>query len=224
VTSAWRLIPRRLVSWTVGCAIVAAAAVALLGVHYAGSARPGPLDQRLDAAVGFRLATHPHLMDQLVSFGSPRTVITVALLLGVTCLLLRRPRAAVFAVVAPLAASALTEWILKPLIDRSKGEGLAFPSGHTTGAFALALTAAVLLLPHRGGLRAPSALLRLLAAMTVVGLASGTALALVALRYHYATDTLGGALVAASVVAATALGVDQLSRVRLRPPRPPAMS
>ena len=116
--------------------------------------------------------------------------------------------AAAFAIVAPIGASALTELVLKPLIDRHKQTGLAFPSGHTTGAFSLALTAAVLLLPHRADLRARLGFVRLVVGASVLALATGTAIALVALRAHYATDTLGGAAVALAVVPTVALGLD----------------
>jgi undecaprenyl-diphosphatase len=160
-------------------------------------------------------------MDRLVELGAPRTVVLVALGLAVMCVLARRFRAAAFALIAPIGASALTELVLKPLVDRHKQTGLAFPSGHTTGAFSLALTAAVLLLPHRPDLRVRFGFPRLVLGVAVLALATGTAIALVALRDHYATDTLGGAAVALAVVPAVALVLDAVTprRVRARGPR-----
>jgi undecaprenyl-diphosphatase len=153
-------------------------------------------------------------MDRLVQLGAPRTVVLVSIGLAVVCALARRRRAMVFALVAPIGASALTEVVLKPLIDRHKQTGLAFPSGHTTGAFSLALTAAVLLLPHRPDLRMRLGFLRLVLGLSLLALATGTAIALVALRDHYATDTLGGAAVALAAVPMAAFVLDAASGTR----------
>ncbi|HVU74239.1 MAG TPA: phosphatase PAP2 family protein [Mycobacteriales bacterium] len=210
VATDWRLIARPLIAPITVLAIGGAVVAAVLGHHYAGTDFPGRLDTAVDGRVAFHLADHPRLMDRLVQLGAPRTVVLVALALAVVCVVARRFRAAAFAVIAPIGASALTELVLKPLVDRHKQTGLAFPSGHTTGAFSLALTAAVLLLPHRPDLRMRLGFVRLVLGAGVVALAAGTAIALVALHYHYATDTLGGAAVALAVVPAVALTLDLL--------------
>ena len=212
----WRLIPRPLVAPVLLLILSAAAVTAILGAHYAGTDFPGRIDVAIDGRVAFHLADHPRLMDRLVQLGAVRTVVLVAAGLAVLCLLARRPRAALFAAIAPIGASALCEQVLKPLVDRHKSTGLAFPSGHTTGAFSLALTVAVLLLPHSPDLRVRLGFPRLVLGAGVIALATGTALALVALHYHYATDTLGGAAVALAVVPAVALLLDL---VRSRGPR-----
>ena len=214
----WRLIVRPLIAPIVLLALGGAVFAAALGRHYAGIDFPGRIDVAIDGRVAFRLADHPRLMDRLVQLGAPGTVALVAVVLAVVCAVGRRPRAAVFALVAPIGASALTELVLKPLIDRHKQTGLAFPSGHTTGAFSLALTFAVLLLPHRTDLRVRLGFVRLVLGGAAIALAAGTAIALVALKYHYATDTLGGAAVALAVVPTVALLLDVVS-VRSRGPR-----
>ena len=217
-TVGWRLIVRPLIAPIVLLALGGAALAAALGKHYAGTDFPGRIDVAVDGRVAFRLADHPRLMDRLVQLGAPSTVALVALGLAVVGAATRRTRAAVFALIAPIGSSALTELVLKPLVDRHKQTGLAFPSGHTTGAFSLALTVAVLLLPHRTDLRVRLGFVRLVLGLGALALAAGTAVALVALRYHYATDTLGGAAVALAVVPTVALLLDVLS-VRSRGPR-----
>src|SRR5438270_456568 len=81
----------------------------------------------------------------------PAAAIGGSVLLAVLCVIVWRPRAALFALVAAPAAAAVTELVLKPLVHREQHvDALLFPSGHTTGAFALALSVVVLLLPREG--------------------------------------------------------------------------
>jgi undecaprenyl-diphosphatase len=119
----------------------------------------------------------------------------------------------VLAAVAPAVAGGLTDLVLKPLIDRHIGHGLSFPSGHTTGAFAVAITAAVLLLEGRG-IRNP---LRVALTVLSLGLAACVAAAVVALGVHYTTDTIGGFCVALGVVLALALVIDEIAERRAQP-------
>jgi len=120
-----------------------------------------------------------------------------------------RPRGAVFAAVSVTAAVLLTERVLKPLIDRTAQGHLEFPSGHATATFALAAVCAVLLAaPPR--LRLPGAF-RLCLALAAILIAGAVATAVIALGYHYFTDTVGGAAVGTAVVLATAFIVDRFS-------------
>jgi membrane-associated phospholipid phosphatase len=213
----WHLIPRSVRPLAIVIALAAGGGITALSRHYYHRVGPGVLDTEVDGRVAYRLASHPWLLDQFIRIGAPDTVATVALALTVLCLAFRKWRAALFALVAPTSASALTEKVLKPLVHRTThGDHLAFPSGHTTGAFALALTAAVLLLPHRGSVGTPSAVVRLVLGSGVLAAASGTAISLVALHWHYSTDTLGGALVALTVVVTAALLVDLVAGLTLR--------
>lgn len=186
--------------------LVAAAVVALLGTRFAGHTAPSRVDTAVDTRLAFRLGGHPGLLDRFVSLGAPVTVIATTLILVLAMGLLRPGRAVVFAASAPGLASGVTELILKPLIGRTKGAGLAFPSGHTTGAFSLALVIAVVVI-QPGTPRIPF-VVRLLLGLGAVVVAGGTAIALVALRYHYATDTIGGVGVALAVVLTVALTLD----------------
>jgi membrane-associated phospholipid phosphatase len=117
-----------------------------------------------------------------------------------------RPRAALLAAIGPALAAAITEWVLKPLIGRTLSGAYSFPSGHTTGIFAVAFVVVVAMLdraPPR-----PRALVALVVSVLSLVVAAGVAAALVADHYHYATDTVGGAGVALATVAIVGLGID----------------
>jgi membrane-associated phospholipid phosphatase len=182
------------------CAIV----TVVLGVHYADTDAPGRIDRALDLRIKARLAEHHHLLKHLVELGNPSTVIGFTAVLALICLVRRNWRGAVLSVLGVAVAVVLTEYILKPLIGRHIGHALAFPSGHTTGAFAVAVTAALLLLQGRG-FRDPA---RIALAVISIGLAAGVAAAVVGLGHHYATDTVGGFCVALGAVLGVAVLID----------------
>jgi undecaprenyl-diphosphatase len=120
-------------------------------------------------------------------------------------------------VVAVPAASALTEFALKPLVDRTLHGNLTLPSGHATGMFALAATCAVLLLDPPGR-RVPAAVRLLLACLALLA-ATTVSLAMVARGVHYFTDAVAGAAVGTGVVLACALILDRRGRLAVRSPR-----
>jgi membrane-associated phospholipid phosphatase len=146
--------------------------------------------------------------------------VALCVLLAVTFALRHRRRLAVLALLGPGAGAALSERVLKPLVGRrNNGGALSFPSGHTTGAVAVAAVVVIFLL---GPGRPPLALAwrALLAALVVVE-AAAVATALVGAGYHYATDTVGGFGVATGTVLALALGIDAVADRRR--PRLPAL-
>jgi undecaprenyl-diphosphatase len=201
----------RLVSPRYRPAVVAVVAVCtmvtvVLGARFADTYEPGRLDQVLDLRIRARLAEHHHLLAHLKQLGDPVPVALLTLLLAVICVLRRRWRGLTLSVIGVAVSVALTELVLKPLVGRHTGHALAFPSGHTTGAFALATTAAVLLL-QRGTIRLHISLRLLLAAMSLL-LAGGVAVAVVGLGYHYTTDAVGGFCVALGTVLALAIAID----------------
>lgn len=157
-----------------------------------------------------RLAAHPHLLSMAARLGSPTVVVGGAVVLALLCLVARRPKAAVFAFVAAPAAGFVTEYVLKPAVHREQHvNALLFPSGHTTGAFALALTVVVLLLPHEGTRLLP-ALARMVVGIAALAVAGLVAVAVVALGWHYVTDAVGGVVTAVVVVLGLAAFVDAL--------------
>ncbi|MEV6977532.1 phosphatase PAP2 family protein [Kitasatospora sp. NPDC093806] len=194
-------------------AALAAAVVLALGIRYAGVGAPGSVDARVGEALDGPGPLWWDLASVLDALGEPvgATVLVAAVLTG--CLLLRRPRAAVFTVVAVGLAVGLTT-VLKHVVGRTiHGGYLSYPSGHTAFATALALVV-TLLATHRRGRDGPgpgpgrtAGLLLLLAAALVAGAAMGWAQ--VVMGAHYPTDTLGGFCTALAVVPATGWLVDR---------------
>ncbi|MGJ0389083.1 phosphatase PAP2 family protein [Microbacterium sp. CGR1] len=120
-------------------------------------------------------------------------IILVPLLMIIALLLARRWRAAVFAAAAFLASAGAVQ-ILKQLFGRARPEDMivvsdygSFPSGHTANAATIAV---VLWLVF------PRVWTAILGILWVVAMAISRTL----LSVHWATDTLGGALVGAGVV------------------------
>jgi membrane-associated phospholipid phosphatase len=131
------------------------------------------------------------------------------------CLLAGTPRGAALFGLAPTIAIGASE-VLKHLIVRPVGAPIqGYPSGHETGAVALAAAALVVLRPggplsDRLGQRwriVGSAI----AVLTPIALGA----ALIALRWHLPTDVFGGAALGVAAVAAVAPVIDFLAT---RPP------
>src|SRR5207244_3313411 len=120
-----------------------------------------------------RADQHFRLFSRLTWLGSPIFVASAAGVLAVVTFARRDWFSAALCVVGPGAAGFLTEFVLKPMVERQKGSGFSFPSGHTTGSAALAALV-VLLAYRRGGLRlaavaaAPAACLPLIVSLSVV--------------------------------------------------------
>jgi membrane-associated phospholipid phosphatase len=88
--------------------------------------------------------------------------------------------------------------VLPDLVPREVAEGFAFPSGHTTIAFALA-TAVAALLPARW--RA-----------VPFGLATGVAVARMYVGVHWPTDLVGGAALGIALGTAAWMATDEVTR------------
>ncbi len=200
-----------------GLAVACAAVVLALGLRYHGQPHGGWLDAVLDPRIQGALGRFHRTLRFLADAGNliPAALMVAALVAA--CLAARRWTGAVLAAVAEAAAIVLTEYLLKPLVGRTNGGSLTFPSGHATAMFALAVTVAVLLAnPPRGRWPAGARVLTVLAAL--LG-ATAVALAMVALNAHYVTDAIGGAAVGTGMALACALILDRLTRRRLTPRR-----
>lgn len=186
---------------------VAAVVFALLAARYAGTSTPGRIDLHVDRVIDPLGAAHRWLVADTAVFGSPPVVVLLAVLLSVLCLLLRRGRLAVLAIAGPGVTGVATT-VLKPVLGRTIGAGYAFPSGHTGGATALGLVAALLLVglvrPGRVG-----GLTMLAVGASVAGGCVGAAM--VAADAHYPTDVVGGYCTAVLVVLGLALLLDRIS-------------
>ncbi len=192
--------------------VICAAVTVFLGARFADQVQPGRLDRVIDFRVRSGLGWHQPLLNLITGIGDPFPVLVMIAALVLACLATQRRRAAVLVAVAVPAAAALTEVLLKPLIGRTMQGELSFPSGHTTGMFAVAGSCAVLLLgPARPRIPAAPRLLLTLAGYLI---AVAVAVAMVGLGAHYFTDTVAGAAVGTAVVLVTALILD-----RLRPSR-----
>lgn len=187
----------------------AAAGIAALGLHYAGDYRAGWVDHAIDARIRHRLRDQLQVLHHVVTLADPASIVAICAVLAAIFFFTGRRRAAVLAVLGPLVAVGVTDLLLKPAIGRRMGDGLAFPSGHTTAAVSVALVVVVVLLgPSRPRWPAPA---RWAASALAVCGAGMVAVALVGSGYHYATDTLGGFCVAVMVVPTMAWLVDRLA-------------
>lgn len=120
-------------------------------------------------------------------------ILVVPLLVIIALLLARRWRAAVFAAVAFLASAGAVQ-LLKQLFGRARPEDMivasdfgSFPSGHTANAATIAVVL-WLVFP------------RVWTALVGIAWILAMAVSRTLLSVHWATDTLGGALVGAGVV------------------------
>ncbi len=136
--------------------------------------------------------------------GIEMVALTAALALA--CLMARRVSGAALAVLGVLVAAALTEDVLKPLVHRTIAGDLTYPSGHTTGMFALATAIAVVVLGSRRGWPRPA--LRVAVVLAAVIVACAVGFAVIGLHYHYFSDTVGGAAVGTGAVLGVAFVLD----------------
>lgn len=155
---------------------------------------------------------HQAAARHVADLGGPFVVTVITCVLAVMMAVRRRIRALVLVVASPVIAEIVTEWVLKPWVHRAPFGVDTYPSGHSTGAFALATVAAFLLVGPAGTVR-PRGLapLRWLAAVCVFLVAGMIAVALVISGYHYATDTIGGAAVGIATTCIVALVIDAVA-------------
>ena len=204
------LVPTALRRPLVVAAGLAAVVFAVLAVRYAGTSGSGSFDARIEALVVPIAVAHHRSAHFVAALGSPLSVITVALVLVALCYRLERRRLAVLAIVGPGVTGVLTT-VLKPVLGRTIGDGFAYPSGHTGGATALGLVAALLVISLvRPGRAAGLAIAA--ASGVLCGVVVGSAM--VAIGAHYPTDVVGGFCTAVAVVCGAALVLDRLAEHR----------
>ncbi len=187
-----------------GLAVIGAGTTGVLGWRYAGDARAGEVDRVVAGAVAMRHGVAGTVGQALADLGGPVPVVVALLLAAVLACWLRGGRGLALVLVGPPLAMVMTSMVLKPLVERTKGDELAYPSGHMTSVASLAVTSAVLVL----GIVAWPAVLRGVLVLVLTGLVVAVGASLVGRDYHYATDTIGAGGVAVAVVLVVALVVD----------------
>lgn len=170
-----------------GVALLGAAAVA--GVAFVHR----PWENRLDVWGFAAFPAEPHSRRwHLVADAGSLKVLLVGVAVAAALSVWRDRARALACLVGPPLAVIVTERIAKPLVGRhvTPFGGFSYPSGTTTAVTAL-VVAAVLALPW---------LIRPVAAVIGLALVGAVGCAVVALRWHFPTDALGGALVGAGSV------------------------
>ncbi len=175
--------------------------VAVLGALFYHGGSPDALDKAVFSAVW----PHRRGLAPLAPAVGPVPVGVATAVLCYCCLALRRYTGAIMLALAVPAASGSTE-LLKHLIHRIYLGFLSFPSGHTTATFAL-ITCVVVLLVEPPARTTPRSM-RVVLAVLSVGFGGLVALGLVAARWHYFTDTIGGAAMGIGVTLVVALALD----------------
>jgi len=146
----------------------------------------------VDSAGYFLLppASDPHLAKELVQLGSV-PVLAVGVVVIFLVAIFRDWVRAIACSVAPLAAVFVVEHVAKPMVGRQIAlHEFTYPSGTVTVTAALA--AALFLVVPR--------LLRPLAVVAGFAALIGVSAGVLALRWHYPTDVLGGIWVGAGAV------------------------
>jgi membrane-associated phospholipid phosphatase len=197
------------------CAIL----VTVLGILFAHQTGADRLDRAVDAPVITWFGGHRGLAVWLAAPGSQLPAIALSAAIAVACLCTGRLNGAMLAAAAVPAATGLNDGLAKPLVHRTYLGVLSYPSGHTAAVAALAAAAVVLLVPPQP---ARARVLRVL--VPVVGCVLGVmvTIGVIALRWHYFTDTVAGAAVGTGAVCGLAFLLD-LSIIRRWLTRPAAV-
>jgi membrane-associated phospholipid phosphatase len=164
--------------WT-GAVLVGVTLAAGLVFHR----HPGPTS--LDH-FGFRLLTpvqHSSSPFEWIADLGDLPVLLVGSVAAALVALRRDRRRAIACLLGPLLAVVVADWVLKPLIARRYFGVLTYPSGSMTAIASLA-TVWVLAVPGR---------LRWVVAIVGGTVVVAVFVAVIALRWHYPTDALGGA-------------------------------
>lgn len=169
------------------------------------------------------------LLSNALRLADPALVFGLLAMVGAAAALRHRWDITLLAAAAPLAALAVVELILKPVVHRAfllaasrdTSGPLSFPSGHETGVSSLLAVLALLVL--RSGL---SVVARVLATLALLAFFVVTSIGLVGRYDHYPTDTIGALGVSVMCVLAAALSLDRaasgLRRRRARTQAAPA--
>jgi membrane-associated phospholipid phosphatase len=199
---------RRTRAWPVlaSCVIV----IATLGLLLREQARPDGLDSAVDTAIVAFFSGHQGVLRWLVLPGSTIPLIALSGAIAIGCLIARRPNGAVLAVTAVPVTAFMDDKVLKHLVGRTHLGQLSFPSGHAASAMTLATVLGVLL--HDPAQRTAVRVARAAIVAFTCAVTALVAVGVVGLRWHYFTDTAGGAALGTGTVLTLALLIDLIPR------------
>jgi len=189
-------------AWAVGLLAGCAVILIVLGVLFAGQGTADPFDRAVDAPLLGWFTSHPLLA---LRMAYPATLVpagAASLIAALACLARGWLRGAALALLAVPLASGINDAILKPLFHRTYLGQLTYPSGHTAAISALAAALTVLLLPSL-----PAAFRWVIPAAAWL-LVAVVAVGVIGVRWHYFTDTIGGAALGTGTVCGLALLLD----------------
>lgn len=198
------LIPRRRRLSTVPVVVVGVVVVGVLSARYAGDGEAGRVDRALARLVPMNHGFPAVAGEALADLGEPIPVAVLLVLLAGAAWWWRGGRGLALALLGPGTAMVTTSLVLKPMVGRTRGGSLAFPSGHATAVAAVVAVAVILVLSAP----AVAGRLRGLVAVGLALLALVVGVCLVGRDYHYPTDVLGALGVVAMMVPLAALAVD----------------
>lgn len=204
---------RRWAAVVIACCVVI---VVVVGVVFAHQTTADAFDHLIDEPIVSWLSPHQTLLGWMVYPGDQVPAVVVSLALAAACLLQRRLNGVILALTAVLIATRIDDWFLKHLFGRTYEGALSYPSGHTSSLVAMVAVYSLLFLlpPQQARTRGP----RVAGLVVLLALAVITVLGVIGRRFHYFTDTIGGAAVAIGTVCALALALDW-ARARLSPAR-----
>jgi len=185
-----------------------------IGAAFAHQTTADGFDRAVDDPVINWLGQDQALLDWMQFPGTQVPAAVLSLALAIAALARRQLNGVVLALLADFIATRIVEWLLKPLFDRTYLGAISYPSGHTTSVVTiLAVYVVLFVLPARGG-RAGA--WRLAGVTILLALVIIAIIGVIGLRWHYFTDTVGGAAVAVGTVCAMCLLIDACSRWRRR--------
>jgi undecaprenyl-diphosphatase len=182
-----------------------AVAFLALAIRYHGAVTYGRFDGWVNGRVPPRRDLPIRTLAPLTDV-APTIFVVLACAAAVALLLARWWRGAALAVLGPGLTLLVVE-IGKFAVGRLHEGALSLPSGHTAAVTSVSLVAVLLLVARVRGHRMLAATV---GALVVTAVAGAMAFLLVALRWHYATDTIAGYCVAVAGTLAAAFAVDAI--------------
>ncbi|CAM3860148.1 phosphatase PAP2 family protein [Kibdelosporangium persicum] len=192
------------------CGLVVGTLGVLFWRQHTGSA----FDENVYWSVYKQFVGQRGLLQTMLVPTEPVLLVIVVGLIVMVAVARHRPRLAVLAVAGPLIAVMLSSAVLKPVFGRTINNGsLAFPSGHTTGMVSVLTVLVLAVMTTRSPWHKSVSTLAIVGALVVAAIG---AIALVGMKFHYITDTFGGACVAIATVLVVALVIDRIADRRKR--------